>query len=193
KRLLDEKGWTPLASQVPVGCADLRLGTMLDLVCLDRSSNLVILEIKCGFAGYWAVHDQGTFRYPFDSVPMSFQNRAQLQLLLSCYLYLHSSARIMRSRPLAGAYIVRAGGPDPTAEMVGLGSWLLDVELLSQALLVLKGTKFENKKARLAKRKVCRRTPRYKRIRRRRRRKGKRPDPSAAGTGAGAGAKGQEK
>lgn len=48
---LESKGWTILATQVPVGNVDARLGTAVDIKCRDRDGRIILIELKCGYNG----------------------------------------------------------------------------------------------------------------------------------------------
>lgn len=49
----DTWGWKPLEAQVAVGIASARLATAFDLLCQNHRRELVLIEVKTGFEGYW--------------------------------------------------------------------------------------------------------------------------------------------
>jgi hypothetical protein len=77
----------PKASQVPVGCTALRVGTAVDVVCIDSQQRHVVVEIKTGFAGYYLRHTGNKLKHITPSIDDSAANQHQLQLLLTTELY----------------------------------------------------------------------------------------------------------
>lgn len=147
EKALQEKEWIPCASQVAVGCADLRLGTMIDLICQDLHGNYFIIELKCGFDDYWNDYTQGQFKAPFDAISISYRNRAFLQLLFTSYLYLHSSKKA--SEKFGGAFVLHIfEDPDDniTYDMKPLPFYFQTH--LAEALTCLAYTKNQNKRQR---------------------------------------------
>lgn len=77
----------PIASQLPVGHEILRVGTALDLLCIDIERHLVVVEIKSGFDTYYERHTLDRMRPPFQDKNDSPHNQHQLQLALSLLLF----------------------------------------------------------------------------------------------------------
>ena len=86
---LADNSLTPIATQFPVCCARLRVGTCVDIVCRTHTNAVVLIELKCGFDDYYDVANQGNMSHPFRDLPATYRNRHLVQLLLTTYLYTH--------------------------------------------------------------------------------------------------------
>lgn len=100
---LHKLGLRPILTQVPVhGMPHCRVATAVDVVCLNRNNEVVLVEVKTGFANYYDVgrHDMhGCFAGLKDSP----RNQHQVQLALTCEMF-ENTTRI----PVREAYVVRA-------------------------------------------------------------------------------------
>lgn len=103
---LESYGWKPLACQVPLACASVRIGTRVDMLCLNKDGRVIIVELKTGFRGYWEIANQGNMKAPFQNLKASCKNAHFLQLKLTTWLFFHSSHKY-RKYPFGGAYILR--------------------------------------------------------------------------------------
>ena len=89
-RDLKKKRWRILSSQLIIYCATLRIGTAIDLLCVDEFGELVLLEVKCTqYLDYyhhvqWDARKKrlATFARPLQDVNYSVYNSHQLQLFL---------------------------------------------------------------------------------------------------------------
>lgn len=95
----------PIFAQLPVGFQDIRLATMIDLVCRDLKGRIILVELKCGFDDYFHVTNQGNMLKPLQSVPASFQNKAWLQLWLSTHMY-HETQHRFHQYPYHASYLL---------------------------------------------------------------------------------------
>lgn len=93
KFVVQQNGWKPVATQVPVGAlSPVRIGTMLDLVCITPEGKYVILEIKTGYTrGYYRTGPH----YPHMAPPLgdwrnSYSSHHMLQLWISVELFLRT-------------------------------------------------------------------------------------------------------
>lgn len=148
EQALESKQWVPCSSQVVVACAELRLGTMIDLICRDLNGNIYLIELKCGFDDYWNSHDQGKFKPPFDDISISCRNRAFLQLLFTTYLYLHTQPKNIS---FGGSHVLHVFEADEKIQY----EWnplpyyfFADSSRLTKALQLLKANKNQNKRQR---------------------------------------------
>lgn len=105
KKMMEEKGLTPIRSQLPLACKYLNIGTRLDILCEDINEEYVILEIKRGYDDYFDVHNQGNFIGPAKDLPVSFRMKSFLQLLTTCWLF-HHTVHDLPDKPLSAAYVV---------------------------------------------------------------------------------------
>jgi len=78
--------WKPIASQVPIAHAKMRVGTGVDVVFLDKDDFVNLLEIKCGFEGYYHKHTATKMNAPFVTTDSAY-NQHQLQALLTHHIY----------------------------------------------------------------------------------------------------------
>jgi hypothetical protein len=85
--LLKQLGYTGVHAEYIVYDADLRVGTAVDLVCLDAAGNTVFVELKTGYDDGVFVASRKTMQAPFQKVRDSALNRARTQLLLAIMLY----------------------------------------------------------------------------------------------------------
>lgn len=94
-RILDMDHLRPVGAQFPVGHELLRVGTAVDLVCVDtsRDNQVVLVEIKCGFAWYYEKHTEWMMQPPFQDKHDSPHNQHQLQLALTRVLYSRTTGR----------------------------------------------------------------------------------------------------
>lgn len=115
--------WTPVASQVPVGCRALRLGTRVDLICQNADQQLILLELKTGYTNYLDSHHQGMMRGPWHMIPNSFRYQHYLQLWLTCWLFCHSAPSSFKNQALVDAYVVYVQPED--VKPFRLPHWLL--------------------------------------------------------------------
>lgn len=155
-KILNEKRWIPLRAQFPVGCHELRLATKIDLIVTDVFHNIIILEIKCGFEGYFDTENQGTMKYPFQKVPTSCRNNAYLQLMISEYLFLHCKHELngksesIKSKYM-GAYLLHVFQGENNSfnhTLTMLPDWCKDTNTLEQCIEILKQSRFYNQKDR---------------------------------------------
>lgn len=148
EQALESKEWVPYSSQVVVACAELRLGTMIDLICQDLYGNFFLIELKCGFDDYWNSHDQGRFKAPFDDISISCRNRAYLQLLFTTYLYLHTKPKNIK---FGGSFVLHVFESDAKIEyeLNPLPYYFYaNQSKLQVALKLLKENKNQNKRQR---------------------------------------------
>jgi hypothetical protein len=169
KNELTSRGYTPLVSQLTLGCNALRLGTKIDLLCRNRTGGLVLFELKCGFEDYYDVQNQGFMLFPFQDLKQSFRNKHYIQLWISCWLFQHSSHKYSGEK-LENAFILHIYSDDSNIlklDIDPIPPWIVsDTERLEACLMVLKRTRNETLKRR---RQIIRNGARrssYKRIKR---------------------------
>ena len=96
----------PVDTQIKVGCQSLRLGTAVDLRCIDPDGKYVLVEIKTGFTNYYHKHT----KYPLQVIEPSQTDtpchQFQLQLALTYELY----RRTFPSHPISNALVLRVDG-----------------------------------------------------------------------------------
>jgi len=79
--------WEPVATQVALSYPTWGLQTRADLVVRDRTTAaLILLEIKTGSSGYFAVNNGQTFNAPLTHIPSTPLNHALAQLKVTCIL-----------------------------------------------------------------------------------------------------------
>lgn len=100
---LARKQLRPIDAQVMVGCYfPLRLGTAVDIVCLDARDRVWLLEIKTGYHRNYH-HSCGAMEPPFRAFDDSPYHQHQLQMLLTLELYRHTFPQ----HNVAGAAVIR--------------------------------------------------------------------------------------
>ena len=126
---LERQGWEPIAAQVACGSVDARLGTAVDLVCVDpkRPHQDILLELKCGFARYVDRY-AGRMHEPFKAMTDSPRNQFQLQLMFSRILY----ARTFKGRKVGTCAVIRVHETGVSIDMLrrnvielGAAAWKL--------------------------------------------------------------------
>ena len=152
QRILKEREWTPMSSQMPLGCLDLRLGTMVDLMCSTKDGKLVIVEIKSGFDDYYDIQNQGNMMYPFEDVPQSCRNKHLLQLLFTTWLFFHGS-HVLNNIQVEKSVIIHLFtnyNEEIQSEVIDLPFWLYGAtdKYLKHGLRVMKNVKSMNKRQR---------------------------------------------
>ena len=150
-QIITNMGWTPIKSQLALGCSTLRLGTRVDLICKTKSNKLVIVELKCGFDEYYDVGNQGNMSFPFQDVVATFRNKHYIQLWITCWLFKHSNHR-WNKEDITSAYVLRLYNNEKdtlTFELNSLPNWMVaDRTRLKKCLEVLKRTRHETSKKR---------------------------------------------
>jgi hypothetical protein len=94
-RLLINRGWEPIGSQVVCGSSDARMGTAVDLVVRDTRNNdkIVVIELKCGFDRYLdRFHSQ--MLPPFEHMTDCPRFQFQVQLLMTRILFMRTFPRL---------------------------------------------------------------------------------------------------
>lgn len=96
-------GLKPVLAQVPVHGASigLRVGTAVDVVCLDANSRPHIIEVKTGYANYYDAAC-GKLKGVLSHVDSAPRSHHQMQLLMTCDLFEQTT----RIKP-AGAMVLR--------------------------------------------------------------------------------------
>lgn len=97
-------GWKPVTGQLCIGSLSFTVGTAIDLVFLNTDQQMIIVELKCGFDGYWQT-PTGMMLAPLDDVPNSPLHQATVQLLFGELLMNLTT----RHRPVH-AWVVLANG-----------------------------------------------------------------------------------
>lgn len=94
------QGWRGLDVQTPVWCPTARLRTEIDLVCLDSNDNIVLVELKCGFVGYYTSSSECMLHElsSYGASPMC-QHQAQLGVTRELFI------RTFKTKPHA-AYVL---------------------------------------------------------------------------------------
>lgn len=78
---------SPVHSELPVGCLQLRLATRIDVVCQHvKTGAWVIVELKSGFHSHYETH-RGMLSTPIAHIPSCLHTHHQLQLLLEVELF----------------------------------------------------------------------------------------------------------
>ena len=77
----------PVATQVPVGVKEWRLGTAVDIETHNERGEMVLIEIKTGYDTYYHKHTSTPLQHLKGGINDSPANQHQLQLLVTCELY----------------------------------------------------------------------------------------------------------
>ncbi len=85
--LLKKLGYTGVHAEYMVYSTALRVGTAVDLVCLDATGGIVFIELKTGYDDGVFTKSRKTMCAPFQQIRDSALNRARTQLLLAIMLY----------------------------------------------------------------------------------------------------------
>jgi hypothetical protein len=94
------KKYQLLYSEYKVGDKDLRLGTGVDILCLDEHGGIILIEVKTGYeSGYTGPASQ-RMKEPFNMLDMSPWSQHQLQLLATRELFMTMTGLRVR-----GAYV----------------------------------------------------------------------------------------
>ena len=137
-----QRGWRPLASQVALGCAQLRLGTRLDLLCLDHLNRLILIELKTGFDDYFRKY-ASRLQPPFQDMPASCYTKACLQLLCTTWLFLHRRPDAYRDHVFGGAYVLQVDHAFQV-QSYALPKWTCDSTRLAGMYQCLFSSRFES-------------------------------------------------
>lgn len=114
------RGWTPQATQVPVGCWTMRIATMIDLICTDHQGRFILIEIKWNYDKYYDVHDQGLMHGLSTRIlPCSIRYQHLLQLSWTCRLFAHQQ----QLSELPDGYLVRFHPMTHEAQVIPIPIW----------------------------------------------------------------------
>jgi hypothetical protein len=84
---LRRKNLTPVAGQVPCFDLEARIGTAADVVCVDGSNRLVIVELKTGYSGGAHMASNNTLKPPFQEYSDAPMHQHFLQLAATLSLF----------------------------------------------------------------------------------------------------------
>lgn len=85
-----KKGYTPIATQVPVGHTGINCGTMIDLVVKDKKKLYRPVELKTGFENYMYKATKHKMKAPFQDKPDFPLHQHLLQTVQGGTLYKHN-------------------------------------------------------------------------------------------------------
>lgn len=134
-RALRKVGLRPVVAQRPVACAAARIGTAVDVVALDEHDQLVLLEMKCGFATNRTTPAGGAgrrlhMRRPVSGAADTALNRHLCQLAATCAMMasesqtLHTLAACgVNVRTPADVRAVLMYVNDDIADLIELPDW----------------------------------------------------------------------
>ena len=101
-----QQGWYPIQCEFKVGNLALRVGTAIDMICVDtKTGHLVFIEIKTGYATYFENSDGTRMRRCLNFMRNSPLNKASVQLMAGVVMLLdqnptlkleHSSSHVLR-------------------------------------------------------------------------------------------------
>jgi hypothetical protein len=106
----------PIATQVPVRHPSLALGTLVDVVCIDRHGNHRVIEIKTGYDD-WKHSSGGSLQAPFTAHNDCPMHQHQLQLACTHYMY----QQTFRDKPVGKPLLMRFHSSG--VEIVQLAKW----------------------------------------------------------------------
>jgi hypothetical protein len=109
---IESKGWSPILTEYNVYDAILRIGTSIDMICVNRmNGNLVILEFKTGYKDYFENYDgyMENSLFEYENSPL---NWATMQLTFSIIMLLKQQEKVTNVRDKLTindieAYIIR--------------------------------------------------------------------------------------
>lgn len=80
----------PIQAQLPVGAEADRYATAVDVVCRNEVGEIIIIEVKCGFTGYYSCCTNKHMKAPLQRQTDSLANQHQIQLAATVELYKHA-------------------------------------------------------------------------------------------------------
>jgi hypothetical protein len=87
KVIVERMRWQPFLPEFDICDEALGIGTSIDMVCVERSGDLVLLEFKTGYKDYFEKQD-GFMRHSLSRLSNTIRNQATMQLTTSA-LILH--------------------------------------------------------------------------------------------------------
>jgi len=75
--------WEPLRAEFDVFDETLRIGTSIDMVCVNREGRLIFIEIKTGYRNYFDDHS-GYMAHSLSKLTDSPRHQAYIQLMTAC-------------------------------------------------------------------------------------------------------------
>lgn len=87
--IIDTMKWQPLRSEFSVFDEALNIGTSIDFVGVNKQGELILVELKCGFTGYFD-RAQGPMRHSLHKLSDSPHHQANLQIITAAlFLTMH--------------------------------------------------------------------------------------------------------
>lgn len=83
--IVGQAHWRPLCSEFDIFDAELGIGTSVDLVCVDKQGQLILLEIKTGYRDYFQQSD-GHMRGSLCALENTPQHWAYVQLMAAAMM-----------------------------------------------------------------------------------------------------------
>lgn len=77
-----------LYTEYPVGDEKKRIATAIDLLCIDKKDNILLLEIKTGYDANYTSKTKYNMRHPMNELNQSYWSQHQLQMLASRELFI---------------------------------------------------------------------------------------------------------
>lgn len=78
--IVNRMGWQPFLPEFDIFDENLGIGTSVDMICLDKEGNLILLEFKTGYSGYFEESD-GFMKSALAKLPNTVLNQATLQVV----------------------------------------------------------------------------------------------------------------
>lgn len=91
------KGFTPQYTQVTVGCNIARVATNVDVKCIDKNNEIVLVENKVGYAHQYKSASTGLMNAPYQDRNNSAYNQHQVQVAMTAELHrIHFPLQIVK-------------------------------------------------------------------------------------------------
>ena len=91
--IITRMNWRPLKSEFNIYDEGLRIGTSIDMICLNKDGKLVFLEFKTGYKDYFTSHD-GFMSHSLHFMRSSPLNWAVIQLIFSVLMVIRNFPQI---------------------------------------------------------------------------------------------------
>lgn len=112
-------GWRPVSAQHPVGTKAFgSVATAIDLIVKNEQGDIILVEIKCGYDGYWE-KPNGQFAAPFADIPNTPCGQAMAQLIFGHFLLTRTQPHIVPKF----AYVVNANKSGVTRHAASTFEW----------------------------------------------------------------------
>jgi hypothetical protein len=105
-KAIDGLQWTPVATQVGVGCKKWNVATRIDVLAVDKEGIEHVIEVKVGYDGYYYKCTEHKLNFPFQEKEDCLYHQHMIQVAMTNELYKRTYRKSQRKSKKVGNPIV---------------------------------------------------------------------------------------